>query len=342
MINIYRNHSLKEYNTFGIDIKTSFFFEFTKENEILAFLNDSKYKKEKKFVLGGGSNILFVSDFEGVILYPQILGIETINENNKHVYLRVATGEIWDNFVEYCINNNWAGVENLSGIPGKVGACPVQNIGAYGVEVKDVIESVEAINISTGKKEIFSNFRCKFGYRNSIFKNQFKNKYLITYIIFRLDKIHRYKVGYGQIENELKKYSEINLVNIQKTIINIRKNKLPNVETSPNAGSFFKNPIISDSKLKKLKLTFPDIVSYKVSNTKYKIAAAWLIEQCAWKGKKYKNASVHSSQPLVLINHYNATGSEIIALSEKIKKSVLEKFDIKIEIEVNVIGSSKL
>ncbi|RKE02601.1 UDP-N-acetylmuramate dehydrogenase [Marinifilum flexuosum] len=337
MAQLLENYSLKKHNTFGIEAKAKYFFEFETEAEIQDFLKKNDIIDTQYIILGGGSNLLFTEDFDGLVLHPNITGIELLDEDEDSVLLRVGCNEEWDEFVEWAVNNDLYGIENLSLIPGKIGASPVQNIGAYGVEVREVIENVEAISIESKDAVIFSNARCEFDYRNSVFKNEYKNLFIITHVQFRLKKKSDLKLQYGAISKELEAYDEINLKNIRKAIIKIRESKLPDPEELGNAGSFFKNPIVDKEKADKLKAQFENMPSYEVNDSETKLAAGWLIEQCDWKGKRFGDAGVHKDQALVLVNYGNANGNDILKLANDIRKSVMFKFGVKLEMEVNAI-----
>ncbi len=336
MIDIKENFQLKEYNTFGVNASCTYFLEFFNSAEIISFFKNNKYKNLPHLVIGGGSNILFTKNFEGVVYHPNIKGIKIINETDEHLFIEVGAGEVWDKFVEFCVNNNYSGIENLSLIPGNIGASPVQNIGAYGVEVKDVIEKVHAVEIENGSIKYFSNADCEFNYRNSIFKNTLKNKYIITHVTFKLNKKHNFITHYGNVNEELNKFKEINLKTIRQAIINIRERKLPDYKKIGNAGSFFKNPIVENKIVEKIKIEFTPAPVYPIDNKTSKLAAGWLIDMCGWKGKQIGNVGVHKDQALIIINIGNATGTEIMELSNKIRASVLKKFNVKIEPEVNI------
>lgn len=337
MFEIKENFSLKKYNTFGIEVKTKYFVEYSTVNELSNFLGTQRKQDLPLMFIGGGSNVLFTKDFEGYLLHSKINGIEIIKEEDDKVYLRVGAGEDWDEFVEYCVKNDWGGVENLSLIPGNVGTCPIQNIGAYGVEVKDVITEVETIEIDTLKKTLFANEECQFGYRDSVFKGKLRGKHIINYVTFCLSKKPIFKLDYGNLNEALKEYDQVNLQNIRQAVINIRDSKLPKPEVIGNAGSFFKNPVVHTNILEDLKKSYTDIPFYVQKNDLVKIPAGWLIEQAGWKGRNIGKVGVHEKQALVLINHGGATGKEIVDLAREIQKSVKEKFGIDIEMEVNVI-----
>jgi len=336
---IKQNYSLKELNTFHIDVKAKYFIEIGDLVQLKEFVKNGLSQFQSFFILGGGSNLLFINDFDGIVIYPKIKGIDLINEDNNDVYIKAMCGENWDEFVEYCVNRGYGGIENLSNIPGNVGATPIQNIGAYGVEAKDVIEKVKTIDVYTGKEVEFSNVDCKFGYRNSIFKNKLKGKYIVTEVIFKLSKRPKLVTTYGKVEEELKKLGERNVSNLRKAIIKIRDEKLPDHNIIGNAGSFFKNPEISIDQYNEFKKRFSNCPSYPLNNKKVKIPAAWLIQKGGWKGKREGDVGVYPKQPLVLVNYWNATGKQIFDLSERIKNSVYNKFGIKLEREVTIVNS---
>jgi UDP-N-acetylmuramate dehydrogenase len=277
---------------------------------------------------------LFLNNFNGVILHSQIKTIQTVQEDDQNIWIEVGSGVVWDDFVKYVVENGWGGVENLSLIPGEVGASAVQNIGAYGVEVKDVIDRVYAVEIKTSAVREFLNTQCAYGYRESIFKNELKGQYIITSVVFRLQKNPVYNLSYQHIEDDVKKRGEINPDNIRQTIISIREEKLPDPKITGNAGSFFMNPVISKQHFNKLQSQYPDIPHYFVSETEEKVPAAWLIDKCGWKGKRLGNAAVHDQQALVLVNKGGATGTEIAGLANQIQLSVEEKFSVKLIPEV--------
>ncbi|MEI8086765.1 MAG: UDP-N-acetylmuramate dehydrogenase [Paludibacter sp.] len=331
------NISILANNTFGIDVKADYFIEYDSVEDLQTVLQSEIVKSNKILHIGGGSNLLFLSDFEGVILHSAICTIKKINESDKSIYLEVGSGVVWDDFVAYCVENGWGGVENLSLIPGEVGASAVQNIGAYGVEVQDVIESVNVVEIDTANSQSFSVDNCKYGYRESIFKKEYKGKYIITSVVFKLDKLPVFKLNYQHLEEEVLKSGEVNLQNIRNTIISIRESKLPDIKLLGNAGSFFMNPVISKEHFLSLQQNYPNIPHYYVSETEEKVPAGWLIDQCGWKGKQIGNAAVHDKQALVLVNKGEATGAEIVYLAEQIQSSVNERFGIELHAEVNYI-----
>jgi len=336
------NFSLKRYNTFGIDASAKFFAAFKSIDELKELLTDSNlttHNSQPTTILGGGSNILFTKDFDGLVLKNEIAGISIIKEDAEHVYVKAGAGESWHGLVIFCLNHGLAGVENLSLIPGSVGASPMQNIGAYGVEIKDVFYSLEAYHKNDDMRVYFSNSDCEFGYRESIFKNRLKDQFVITNVIYRLNKKPRFNTSYGAIEQELEKMGiqELSIQAVSQAVINIRQSKLPDPKVIGNAGSFFKNPEIPAEQFEELKRDFPSIVGYSLPGDKVKLAAGWLIEQCGWKGYRRGDAGCHAKQALVLVNYGHANGSEILQLSTEIISSVQEKFGVALSREVNII-----
>ena len=323
-MNIYRNISLKKYNTFGLDYKAACFVKSDSEAEVIQFLKEKESVNGSILILGGGSNILFTGDFNGTIINPLIIGIRIEERNHDHVIVSADAGVNWDSVVEWSVNNGFGGLENLSLIPGSVGATPVQNIGAYGVEVKDLIEKVRTVCITDGSIKEFTNQECRFGYRNSIFKSTQKGIYLVTRVYYRLNINPLLNLNYGAINDEVKKLGAPSLKNVRQAVINIRRSKLPDPEIIGNAGSFFKNPVVTIQFAGELKRKYPAMPAYNDPSGDIKMAAGWLIEQCGWKGKRIGDAAVHEKQALVLVNHGNATGKDIFDLSEKIKQSVYE------------------
>ena len=334
-MNIQQNISLKKYNTFGISVNAKRFISINSVYELQQLLHLEK----NIFLLSGGSNMLLTKDIEKLVVHIDIPGISIDRETDNDVYLTVNAGENWHEFVLWCVANNYGGIENLSLIPGNVGTCPIQNIGAYGVEVKDTITKVEAIEIETGKLVSFSSEECQFGYRNSIFKNEVKGKYIITSVSFKLSKkAHSLNTSYGAIETELAK-KEINkptLKDVSEAVIAIRKSKLPDPKKIGNSGSFFKNPVVSKTHFEKIQKKYPEVPSYEISDQEIKVPAGWLIEQSGFKGKRFGNYGVHEKQALVLVNYGDASGDEIYQLAKKIQASILTNFSISLEIEVNV------
>ncbi len=332
------NYSLKNYNTFHLDVKTNYFASPNSIDEIKDLLSNKITKSHTTLILGEGSNTLFTTDYDGLVIKPSGNFIRIIDSCEKNVWVEAGAGVTWDDFVKWCVNNTYYGVENLSLIPGSVGACPVQNIGAYGVEVKDVISQVNGIFLDTQEAFQLKNNECQFEYRNSIFKNELKNRIILTSVIFKLQKSASLKMDYGDVRKRVEEKGELNLKNIREAIIEIRESKLPDPAIFGNAGSFFKNPVLPRNQAKKFIKDFPDAPFYEQKDDSIKIPAAWLIDSCQWKGKTMGNAAVHDKQALVLINKTgNATGSEILKLAAAIEESVFERYNIKIEKEVNII-----
>lgn len=339
MIRFFENFSLKNYNTFGIDAKARFFFEFTEIEDLPEFLSANKtWKDESVFILGGGSNLLFVTDFDGLMIHPNIPGVAVVREDRNHVWVEVGAGEDWDGFVEYCVKNEFFGLENLSLIPGTVGAAPVQNIGAYGVEVQDFVETVNGFDLKTKTTDSISAEECRFAYRDSLFKHELKGRFIVTSVVFRLDKFPEFNLNYGQLKAEVDKYEILNQQAIRDAVIAIRQSKLPDPEKIGNAGSFFKNPVVDQKVASSLKALHPEMPVYAAGDGKRKLAAGWLVDQCGWKGFRDGDAGVHEHQALVLVNHGNASGEELFLLSQKIKASVAKQFGINLESEANIIG----
>lgn len=332
---IYQNISLRPYNTFHINAIARRFAQFRNSDELIELLNQS----ERPLILGGGSNILFTKDIDGLVLKNEIHGIETVKEDADHVYVKVGAGENWHSFVMHCIENDLAGVENLSLIPGNVGASPMQNIGAYGVEMKESFHDLEAMHLEEKRIHTFSLHDCEFGYRDSIFKRRYKDQFVILNVTFRLNKTPKFNTSYGAIEQELQKMGvqDLSIRAVSQAVINIRSSKLPDPAVIGNAGSFFKNPTVPLAFFNDLKKEFPSIVGYKVGDDEVKLAAGWLIEQCGWKGIRKGDAGCHAKQALVLVNYGEATGKEIYDLSEEILRSVQAKFNVLLEREVNII-----
>ncbi len=335
-MNIQENISLKKYNTFGINVNAKRFISIDSLYDLQQVL---KVEKDV-FLISGGSNMLFTKDIEKLVIHINNKGISIDRENINDIYITVNAGENWHNFVLWCVSQNYGGIENLSLIPGNVGTCPIQNIGAYGVEVKDTITRIEAVEIETGKLVSFSADECNFGYRNSIFKNEVRGKYIIISVCFKLTKNnHNLNTSYGAIENELasKNITKPTLKNISDAVIAIRESKLPDPKKIGNSGSFFKNPVISKAHFNELKSVHPNIPNYTISETEIKIPAGWLIEQSGFKGKRFGEFGVHEKQALVLVNYGNATGKEIYELAKKIQETIKNNFSIDLEIEVNII-----
>jgi len=338
MIQILENYDLTKLNTFGIKAKALFFCEINSEQDLLDLIKAEQFKNNQKLFLGGGSNVLFTKDFDGIVVLNKLKGIEITKEDTEFAWLRSMGGEVWHDLVLFSVEKGFWGLENLSLVPGTVGAAPVQNIGAYGSEVKDALENVEAVDIMKGEKKVFSKEECEFGYRDSIFKSKLKSKYFITAVIFKLSKIPNTNLSYKALKEYLEKNSiEVNNPKgISDVVSLIRKSKLPDPKVLGSAGSFFKNVYIDIKKLEELKLKFRDIPSFE-ENGMIKIPAGWLIEQCGWKGKRIGNVGVHENQALVLINYGGATGKEVLDLANQIIASVEQKFGLKLTPEVNLI-----
>lgn len=335
-MNFQSNFSLKNYNTFGIEAKAKEFIAIHSKEELAILLKNYR----DIFILGGGSNMLLTQDIDKLVVHIDIKGIKVIDSSEDFVWVKANAGENWHEFVVYCINNNYGGIENLSLIPGNVGTTPIQNIGAYGVEIKDTFFSCEAMEIATQKLVTFDKASCHFGYRESIFKNQLKNKYIIVSVTFKLSKKdHILNTNYGAIDTELSNNEILSptLKDISNAVIAIRKSKLPDPKELGNSGSFFKNPIIQKVVYQKIVVKFPEMPNYTISETEVKIPAGWLIEKAGFKGKRFGDAGIHKNQALVLVNYGNATGSEILAVSKDIQQTVFDIFGIHIEAEVNII-----
>lgn len=334
---IQNNISLKNYNTFGIDVSAKHFVSVNSVNELKTVLKLKAYPE--KFILGGGSNILLTKNLNALVIHINLKGKEIISQTEPVVVIEVKAGENWHEFVLWCLKHNFGGLENMSLIPGNVGTSPIQNIGAYGVELKDHFVSCEAINLDTLELEIFNNTDCKFGYRNSLFKQEVKGKYIITSVCFKLStKNHSLRTNYGSIQEELDiRRIEPTIQTISEAVIKIRESKLPNPKEIGNSGSFFKNPIIDKAQFKILEKNFPDVPNYKITPETVKIPAGWLIEKAGFKGKTFKNYGVHKKQALVLVNYGGAKGEDILKLSKLIQDTIYRIFKISIETEVNIL-----
>ena len=333
---IKENFNLRPYNTFGIEVFAKRFGAFTTIDELKELL--SQRNDDELLFLGGGSNVLFTQNFDGFVLRNELKGIEVIEEDDSHVIITSGAGEVWHEFVLHCVESGYGGIENLSLIPGSVGASPMQNIGAYGAEIKDVFVSLEAFHIESGEVHSFDKESCEFGYRESVFKRRLKNQYVITSVTFKLNKEHVINSSYGAIETELEKMgvADPTIKDISTAVIAIRSSKLPNPAEIGNAGSFFKNPVVDKSTLESIQKNYEKVPNYPAPNGKVKLAAGWLIDQAGWKGKSFGNFGVHKMQALVLVNYNDAKGSEIFDLSAKIIEDIKNKFGIKLEREVNI------
>jgi len=340
MVTLQEQASLRHLNSFGIDVRARYFAEVTTKGELQSLIATPVFKNHRRLVLGGGSNILFTRDFDGLVIHNRLLGTRVIEETDAEVVVEVSSGEPWHTFVMHCIDQGWGGIENLSLIPGTTGAAPIQNIGAYGVEIKSVLEWVDTIDLATGSSRRLSNDDCQFGYRDSIFKHSLREFIFISSITLRLTrKNHRLDTRYGAITEvlEQRKIKSPTIRDIRDAVIFIRRSKLPDPAVIGNAGSFFKNPTVPIAKADSLRERYPKMPIYPADNQTVKIPAGWLIEQTGWKGKKVGNAGVHEHQALVLVNFGGASGQEILSLSEKILASVSEKFGINLMTEVNIV-----
>jgi UDP-N-acetylmuramate dehydrogenase len=334
---ISENQDLKPYNTFGISATAGLFAAPASKTGIHSLISSGILAGQRTFILGGGSNVLFTNDFDGIILHPVLMGIETGKTRGQAVRVTVGAGVVWDDFVNWAVSNSLTGTENLSLIPGSTGASAVQNIGAYGTEASEIIETVNGIDIKTGKEQSFKNRQCLFGYRESIFKGELKGRFVITSVTFLLKRQSPFNLSYGNLKEEVEKLGAINPANIRTAIISIRRSKLPDPEITGNAGSFFKNPLVTPGIAENIRKKHPTMPFYPAGTGAVKLAAGWLIEQCGWKGYRNGDAGVHDKQALVLVNHGNATGVEILKISEDIRASVAEKFGVILEPEVEII-----
>lgn len=335
---IQENVSLKEYNTFGIEARCRYFAGTGDVDELLDFVAAYEWNPDEVLILGGGSNFLFTGDFDGTVFYPSMQGIDLVREEGDDVYVRVGAGMEWDDFVLWTVEQGLGGVENLSLIPGHVGASPVQNVGAYGMEAGERIAEVEAVSLEDARLVRIDARACRFAYRDSIFKQEWKNRYVITHVTFRLSRVPRFRLEYGSIREELEKLGgEVSLQAVRRAVIAIRRSKLPDVKELPNAGSFFKNPVVAEAFAGELREKYPELPVYPAGEGRVKLAAGWMIEQCGWKGKTLGHAGVHDRQALVLVNRGGADGTEVARLANEVRKSVFMKFGVWIDPEVYVI-----
>ncbi len=363
MIKISKDYDLTKLNTFGIKAKASLFVEINSEEELKELFNLKEFQEQERLFLGGGSNVLFTKDFEGIVILNKLKGIEIINETSEYVFIKSMGGEWWNDLVNFAVDRGYWGIENLALIPGTVGATPVQNIGAYGIELKDILENVEAYDVKTAEKKVFTNTECEFGYRDSVFKSRLKGKYFILAVVLKLNKNSNPNISYKFLKDYLmeKKLDETNIKNVNDAVAEIRRSKLPDPKILGNAGSFFKNVFVPVEKLKELLEIYPSMPYFedgeminpvisrprehvsatvtlgRPASNRVKIPAGWLIEQCGWKGKRIGNVGVHERQALVLVNYGGATGEEIKNLAEQIIDSVYQKFGLKLTLEVNLI-----
>ena len=337
MLKIFKNHSLHKHNTFRVKVSAKFYAAPETPDELITILHKYRTDDQDLLIIGEGSNILLTNNFQGLVIRPDIKGIEILDKSPDNAIIKVWAGENWDNFVVYCINNGFGGVENLSWIPGSVGACPIQNIGAYGAEVENVIESVTGILTDSLEQITFTRDKCNFGYRDSIFKRGLKGRFIITNVIFKLSRNPVLNTTYGRLQNELAGNKKTDLQSVRQAVIKIRKDKLPDPDKFGSAGSFFRNPVISKSKFNNLRSDYSDIPAYPANNQEVKIAAGWLIEKAGWAGKRTGDAGVYNKQALILLNYGSATGKQIKDFAEKIMISVSNKFGIDLQTEVNII-----
>ena len=339
MLKIEENKSLKPFNTFGVNVKAKYFTSVSSEKEILEILQSRRFGSMDSLILGGGSNVLFTKNYGGLVIHYVEKGIRLVEENEKYIILESSAGETWNDLVSYCVENKYYGVENLSLIPGTVGAAPIQNIGAYGVEIKDVFESLDGIDLETREKRSFNRKECKFDYRNSIFKQELKGRFIVTKVRLRLNKERNFNLNYRALKDYLGKANKekLTIKRVRETVNKIRMSKLPDPERFGNAGSFFKNPEVNEEKFLELKRDYEETVFFKLDNNKYKIPAAFLIEKCGFKGKRIGNVATYNRQALVIINMGKATGDEIRSFSEQIQSEVKEKFGIDLIPEVNIL-----
>lgn len=340
MVNTWQtNVDLTPYNTFRLQIKAKYFLKSEDHNEIISAITYALENNISYYLLGGGSNVLFSKDFDGLVIINQTKGMHVLEEDENSVLLKISSGEVWHDTVLKCVARNWGGIENLSLIPGSVGAAPMQNIGAYGVEIKEVLDQVECWNFETGKREFYSNQECNFGYRESIFKHALKNKVFIEQVYLRLRKHPTINTSYGAIEQMLKEMQvdKPGIRDVSEAVIRIRQSKLPDPKVLGNAGSFFKNPEIPKAAYEKLQAQYPDIPGYKMGDEIIKVPAAWLIEQCGWKGKRVGHTGNHAQQALVIVNYGGASGNEIYAHAMHVIEDVQQKFGIKLHPEVNLV-----
>ena len=336
---IIRNYPLDKLNTFGIKVDANYFCEVASTTDIIDFLDFAGSEGLKYFILGGGSNVLFAGDYEGIVARVSLQGIEIVNEDRNHAYVRAMAGEAWDDLVKFTVEKGYSGIENLSLIPGTVGAAPVQNIGAYGVELGDVLVDLMAFDMQSKKEVEFDGRSCLFAYRDSLFKSRAKGRYLITSIRLKLNKQPTFKLEYGQLKEQIgvPRGMQITVKDVREAVCSVRRSKLPDPAVIGNAGSFFKNPVVSSEKFSVLKKNHPDIVSFPAPEGKVKLAAGWLIDQAGWKGRRSGRVGMYEKQALVIVNHGGATPEEIIDLSGKVRKSVKDQFDVLLENEVSII-----
>ena len=331
------NYSLLEHNTFGMDVRAALFFEYDTEDELRTILKSDDFARYERYIhIGSGSNLLFGTDYDGIVMHSAMRTLEVIADADDHVLIRVGSGYVWDDLVAHCVKQGWSGIENLSAIPGEVGASAVQNIGAYGVEVKDVIVSVEAMALD-GTNRTFTNDECRYGYRDSIFKRELRGEYIITHVVYRLEKTPSYRLDYGDLRIRVEATGEPTLQAVRDAVTAIRDSKLPDPKVLGNAGSFFTNPVVPRLQYEALKEQYPNIPSYPIDEDRVKVPAGWLIDSAGWKGRSLGRAAVHDRQALVLVNLGGATGQEVMTLAERICEDIYNKYGIRITPEVNFI-----
>ena len=334
----YENFSLRDYHTFGMDVRAALFVEYDTVDELRALLQSDDFARcrDRYLHIGAGSNLLFEGDYDGLVLHSLMRDLSVVAEEEDSLLVRVGSGYVWDDFVAYCVARQWAGVENLSAIPGEVGASAVQNIGAYGVEVCDVIERVETLALD-GTPRTFTCAECQYGYRDSIFKRDLRGQYIVTHVVYRLTKTPRFKLGYGDLKARVESAGRVTLEAVRRAVMEIRAAKLPDPSVMGNAGSFFTNPVIPLEHYQKLKEKYPEMPSYAIDETHVKVPAGWLIEQAGWKGRALGRAAVHDRQTLVLVNKGGATGAEVMELARRICEDIYANYEIRIVPEVNYI-----
>ncbi|MBR3859267.1 MAG: UDP-N-acetylmuramate dehydrogenase [Bacteroidaceae bacterium] len=333
----YENYSLLAHNTFGMDVRAALFVEYDTVDELRAFVLSADFARyDRHLHIGSGSNLLFGGDYRGIVMHSALRDLEVVAEDDNHLWVRVGSGYVWDDFVGHCVAQGWAGVENLSAIPGEVGASAVQNIGAYGVEVRDVIDRVEAMALD-GTLRTFTNEECRYGYRDSVFKAEMRGQYIITHVTYRLDRVPTYRLDYGDLRVRVEADGEPTLQAVRNAVTAIRDSKLPDPKVLGNAGSFFTNPVIPRTQYEALKAEYPTMPSYPIDDTRVKVPAGWLIDSAGWKGRALGRAAVHDRQALVLVNLGGATGREVMTLAERICEDVYNKYGIRITPEVNFI-----
>ncbi len=338
---IEQNFSLRKYNTFALDVVAKYYVEIRSEQEIFDLLRVEDFQSEKRFILGGGSNILFLDDFDGFVVNYVARNVQVLSNNQEQVEISADAGMSWQKLVEWSLRNGFFGLENLALIPGRVGGAVVQNIGAYGVELKEFVRSVSGINLRTREYETFENADCDFDYRSSIFKTKLKNSFIITRLDLELSKIPRVNVSYKDLQQELKKEGHIqpDPSYVFETVCSLRRSKLPDVETLPNCGSFFKNPIVDSDKHSELKTRYPDLVSFPINSGQFKVSAAWLIEKAGWKGRRIGNVGTYERHALIVVNYGAKRGYEIQEFTDRIRNDVFDNFGIRLENEVEIIGN---